>query len=231
LDWATKTRLHEYASTANILIVMPRAENSWYVNSATNASLRYEDYTVQDLPKHVATRFPFADTSRQAIAGLSMGGYGAVMLALKYPQKYRLAGAFSGAVTMPRDLGIREGWNKAAGGKNGDFTLPSLMDAFGKAGNSARTNSDIFTLLRRYSTKDSTTDSATKARLPYFYITTGIQDPLRTIVPGNRELRDSLYSLKLRYEYHETSGKHDWAYWNEAIRVFIPRLCEVLGWK
>jgi S-formylglutathione hydrolase FrmB len=80
LDWSTKTRLHAYATTAQILVVMPRAENSWYVNSATNATIRYEDYIVQDLPKHVITRFPVADASRQAIAGLSMGGYGALLL-------------------------------------------------------------------------------------------------------------------------------------------------------
>lgn len=227
LDWATKTRLHAYASTANVLIVMPRAENSWYVNSATNATIRYEDYTAHDLPKHVATSFPAADTTQQAIAGLSMGGYGAVMLALKHPQKYRFAASFSGAVTMPRDLGIREGWNKAAGGNNGDFTLPSLMDAFGKAGNPSRRESDVFTLLSRY----RASDSVTKAALPYFYITTGIQDPLRTIVPGNRELRDTLYSLRLHYEYHETPGKHNWAYWDEAVRDFLRRLVELSGWK
>jgi putative tributyrin esterase len=227
LDWATKTRLHVYASTAQILVVMPRAENSWYVNSATNATIRYEDYIVQDLPKHVSTRFSAADTSRQAIAGLSMGGYGAVMLALKHPQKYRFVGSFSGAVTMPRDLGVREGWNRAAGGNNGDFTLPSLLDAFGKAGNPARAESDVFALVQRY----AKTDSATKAGLPYFYISTGIQDPLRTIVPGNRELRDSLYSANIRYEYHESPGKHNWAYWDEAVRGFLPRLVEILGWK
>jgi putative tributyrin esterase len=227
LDWSTKTRLHAYATTAQILVVMPRAENSWYVNSATNATIRYEDYIVQDLPKHVITRFPVADASRQAIAGLSMGGYGAVMLAFKHPQKYKFVGSFSGAVTMPRDLGVREGWNKAAGGNNGDFTLPSLLDAFGKAGNPSRKENDVFTLLQGF----AKADSATKAGLPYFYISTGIQDPLRTIVSGNQELRDSLYSAKIRYEYHESPGKHNWAYWDEAVRGFLPRLVEILGWE
>jgi putative tributyrin esterase len=231
LDWSTKTRLHSYATTAQILIVMPRAENSWYVNSATNATIRYEDYIAQDLPIHVSTRFPAADTNRQAIAGLSMGGFGAVMLAFKYPQKYRLSGSFSGALTMPRDLGIREGLNRAAGRNNSDFILLSLLDAFGKAGNLARSENDIFTLLGRYANTDSATKARLPNRLPYFYITTGIQDPLRTIVSGNRELRDSLYSANIRYEYHESPGGHDWAYWDEAVRGFLPRLVELLGWK
>jgi S-formylglutathione hydrolase FrmB len=224
-DWSWKTRLKEYCQNREIFVVMPDANNSWYVNSSTNPQVRYEAYIVGELPALIATRYA-ADTSKQAIAGLSMGGYGALMLALKYPQKYAVAASFSGALTMPRDLVVREGWNKAAKGNNGDFTLPSLLEAFGKEQTTRDTNS-VFTLAKR----SSGLDSAGKARLPYFYLATGIQDPLIHIVPGNRELRDSLYSLHLRYEYHETPGKHSWEYWNEALKAFLPRLFDFTGWK
>ena len=224
LDWSRKTQLKEYCQNREILVVMPDAGNSWYVNSSTNPQSRYEEYIAGELPALIAKRYA-ADTSRQAIAGLSMGGYGAVMLALKYPQKYAVAASFSGALTMPRDLIVRERLDRAAKGKNGDFTLPSLREAFGK-GQSRDTNS-IFTLVKR----SSMLDSAGKTRLPYFYLSTGIQDPLVHIIPGNREFRDSLYSSHLRYEYHETPGKHSWEYWNGAIKAFLPRLFDLTSWK
>lgn len=225
-DWWGKTRLKDYCSWYDMIVVMPDAENSWYVNSATKPQERFQKYIAEELPTVIAQRF-VADTSKQAIAGLSMGGYGAIMLALKYPRRYAVTASFSGALTMPRDLVIREGWNKAAKGNNGDFALPSLQTAFGLDKSRARDTNSVFTLLQRASALDSTG----KAQLPYFYISTGIQDQLVHIVPGSREFRDSLYSSHLRYEYHETPGKHSWEYWNEALRAFLPRLLEITGWK
>lgn len=225
-DWSRKTQLKEYCQNREILVVMPDASNSWYVNSSTNPQSRYEEYIAGELPALIAKRYA-ADTSKQAVAGLSMGGYGAVMLALKYPQKYAIAASFSGALTMPRGLVIRERRNKAAKGNNGDFALPSLLEAFGAEKSLARDTNSVFTLAKR----SAMLDSAGKARLPYFYLSTGIQDPLSYIVSGNREFRDSLYSSRFRYEYHETPGKHSWEYWNEALRAFLPRLFELTGWK
>jgi putative tributyrin esterase len=225
-DWSSKTRLQDYISWYDIIVVMPDGENSWYVNSAVNPRGRFEDYVATELPAHVASRYA-ADTSKQAIAGLSMGGYGAVLLGMKYPARYSVIGSFSGALTMPRDLRVREGWNRAAKGNNGDFALPSLQEAFGKENSPAREKESVFTALRTV----SAFDSARKQHLPYVYLATGIQDPLSHIVPGNRELRDSLYAAKVHYEYHETPGKHSWGYWNDALRAFLPRMMELTGWK
>lgn len=225
-DWSSKTRLQDYISWCDLIVVMPDGENSWYVNSAVNPRGRFEDYVATELPALVASRYA-ADTSKQAIAGLSMGGYGAVLLGMKYPARYSVIGSFSGALTMPRDLRVREGWNRAAKGNNGDFALPSLQEAFGKENSPAREKESVFTALRTV----AAFDSARKQHLPYVYLATGIQDPLSHIIPGNRELRDSLYAAKLRYEYHETPGKHSWDYWNEALKSFLPRMIELTGWK
>lgn len=225
-DWSSKTHLHDYLSWYDVIVVMPDAENSWYVNSAVNPLGRYEDYLATELPTQITSRYA-ADTSQQAIAGLSMGGYGAVLLGMKYPAKYRVIGSFSGALTMPRDLSVREGWNRAAKGNNGDFALPSLQEAFGKENSNVREKQSVFSVLRTVAVLDSTQ----KRHLPYIYLATGIQDPLIHIVPGNRELRDSLYTAKLRYEYHETPGKHAWNYWDDALKAFLPRMMELTGWK
>lgn len=227
-DWAIKSRLFDYLGWYDLIVVMPDAENSWYVNSATNERQRYEDYIAKELPALIAERFA-ADTARQSIAGLSMGGYGAVALALKYPHRYAVAGAFSGAISMPRDLVKRERANKAALGNNGDFALPSLMAAFGPEGHPSRKEGDIFTLWRRAS--ESASAPKLQNTLPYIYLATGIQDPLAHIASGNREFRDTLFSARAQYEYHETPGSHSWEYWNSALRAFLPRLMEITGWK
>jgi putative tributyrin esterase len=231
VDWSQRTRLAEYmqqyAASAPMLVVMPDAENSWYVNSVGVAQNRYDDYIARELPALIATRYA-ADTSRQAIAGLSMGGYGALLFALKYPHRYTVAGSFSGALTMPRDLGARETWSKTPQGTTGSFALPSLYAAFGEdTRNPSREANNLFLLTRRLSERLVTADSNTRARQPYFYLATGIQDPLYGIVAGNRELRDSLYTAGLRYEYHETAGKHTWEYWDGAVRGFLTRLAEM----
>ena len=225
-DWATKSRLYDYLSWYDLIVVMPDAENSWYVNSATDERRRYEEYFANELPALLAERFA-TDTARQSVAGLSMGGYGAVALSLKYPRRYAVAGAFSGALTMPRDLVNRERANKAAQGNNGDFALPSLVAAFGAEGHPNRKDGDIFTIWRR--ALESTSDP--QRALPYIYLATGIQDPLAHIVSGNREFRDVLFSARARYEYHETPGSHSWEYWDVALKAFLPRLMEITGWK
>lgn len=97
-DWTQRSELKRYARDLNLLIVMPSVGNSWYINSLTNPSERYEVFMAQDLPAFVKSKFPNIDTTKQAIAGLSMGGYGAVTLALKYPSRYKFAASMSGAL-------------------------------------------------------------------------------------------------------------------------------------
>src|SRR4051812_40437628 len=97
-NWETLTDVTRYAGAAEIIIVTPDAANSWYVNSATNPSLRYEDFVVQDLIPDVDETFRTLRSShRRAIAGLSMGGYGALKLAINYPGTFDFAGSISGA--------------------------------------------------------------------------------------------------------------------------------------
>ena len=77
-----------------LILVMPEGQSSYYVNSAERLQDRYEDYIVEDLVADVERRFPVAAKNREqrAIAGVSMGGYGAMTLALKHPDLFIFAG-------------------------------------------------------------------------------------------------------------------------------------------
>ncbi len=209
-DWIDRTKLREYVRDFPLIVVLPDADNSWYVNSATNPSLRYEEYIVRDLRTTIAARYP-VDTTREAIAGLSMGGSGALVLAMKHPALFRFAGSFSGAfpllrfmddsVTQPVSRGIAS----------------SLRAAYGAVPGPVRTENDVFTLVQH---ADNT--------WPYLYMATGIQDGFRTFLAQHRLLADSLRAHGVSYEYHETVGGHSWQYWDRELKRMLPRLREIL---
>jgi S-formylglutathione hydrolase FrmB len=209
--WTSNTRLAEYVRDLPLMVVMPEGENSWYVNSPTQPERRFEDYLVNDLRRHLAQRYG-ADTTRMAIAGLSMGGFGATMLALKHPRLFRFAGSLSGALSFPRDLmdpTARAGQLIAASFPSLP-TDPKTLQAF-------RERYDLFRLAR------STADS-----LPYFYLSIGAQDGFQEFLPAHRELTDILRSRGIAYEYHEVPGGHNWLFWDREIQPMLRTMMEVL---
>ena len=104
-NWDTRTGLENYAKDLHLIIVMPDADDSWYTNSATVAADKFEDYIAKDLIAEVDEKYrTIRDSHGRAIAGLSMGGYGAVKLALKYPELFAFAGSLSGAFNAPQSL-------------------------------------------------------------------------------------------------------------------------------
>ena len=210
IDWPTKTKLAEYVKAIPLIVAMPDAEDSWYVNSATEPQERFEDYMIKDVPQYMQ-RLYSVDTTRQAIAGLSMGGYGALMLALKHPSRFRFAGSLSGAITIPR--AINDTSRRAERQLN-----PSLKRAFGERQGDFRNAHDVFFLYRQVP-KDS---------LPYLYLVTGIQDGFRGFLPAHRAFTDLLRTYGAAYEYHETPGAHNWQFWEREIQPLIKRMREVL---
>lgn len=211
LDWTTLTKIQEYVKNMPLVVVMPNGENSWYVNSVSEPQNRFEDYIVTDLRKFVAARYNI-DTTRQAIAGLSMGGYGAVMLALRYPQSFLFAGSLSGALNVPIEIPIisDRSWGRSI--------APSLEKVFGKQPSPQWSRYNPFELYRKTS-KDS---------LPYLYFITGIQDGYPTFLPMQRAFTDSLRAYGAKYEYHESPGGHNWQFWDREIQPLLARMREIM---
>jgi len=209
-DWPTRTNLARYIKDLPLIVALPDAEDSWHVNSAVELRDRFEDYMINDVP-HYVQRLYSIDTSRQAIAGLSMGGYGAIMLALKHPSRFRFAGSLSGAITFPRAMNDTLRPAERA-------LFPSLQRAFGERQNGSVNAHDVFYLYRQ-TPKDS---------LPYLYLATGIQDGFRGFLPAHRAFTDLLRTYGAAYEYHETQGAHNWQYWDQEIQPLIYRMRAIL---
>jgi S-formylglutathione hydrolase FrmB len=100
-DWSNYSDGAEFAAPG-LILVMPEGESSYYVNSAEHSQDRYEDYITKDVISDVEARFPVAgDRAHRAIAGVSMGGYGAINIALKHPELFVFAGGLSPALDVP----------------------------------------------------------------------------------------------------------------------------------
>jgi putative tributyrin esterase len=203
MDWSTRTNLATLAHALPLVIVMPEGENAWYTNGAGKGP-RFEDYIADDLVKDVESKYRVVRSRYgRAIAGLSMGGYGALKIALKRPGSFAAAGGFSSA------LGVTD--------PAFDDRLTSFKDQlykiYGPAGSETRTANDILLIA----------DKAKPESAPSLYLDCGTSDGL---LDENRALAAVLQKRGLAYEYHEVPGAHTWQYWNRRIELFLPWLME-----
>lgn len=205
VDWESRTRLTEYVKGLDLIVVMPDGNDAWYTNSVSDPQDRYEDYIVKDLvPTIDATYRTISTRHARAIAGLSMGGYGAMKFALKYPQMFAFAGSLSGALN-------------AAGNNMDTLRLAEKYNVgrqriFGPEGGPARADNDLLALVAKI---------PDPARLPYLYLDCGTSDPL---LKANHEFIASLPQQSIRYEFHEVPGAHTWQYWDQQVREMLRSL-------
>ena len=206
-DWTTRTNIAEYSRTLPLIIVMPDGENSWYTNAAGAPTERFEDYVLTDLLADVAGKYRTINSRHgRTIAGLSMGGYGALKMALRRPGTFAVAGSFSGAFSATRPELAK--------------AIPSeeerLRRIYGDDDSAWRRQNDLYALAA----------AAKPGAVPYIYIDCGIADGL---VHANREVVAALHKSGVAYEYHEVAGAHTWAYWDRRIRDFLPLLMKKIS--
>jgi len=210
-DWMAKSDIKRFVDDLPMVVVMPDAENSWYVDSATEPRNRFETYLMKDLPRALNDKYS-VDTTKQAIIGLSMGGYGALALGLRHPKKFKFIGSLSGLIAAPRETENRK-LHEAE-----KAILPSLRAAFGEYGTEFRAVHDPFNL-----SKNTRADL-----LPYIYLVIGVRDGYPTLVPRHHEFIDSLRAYNADYEYHETPGEHKWSFWDKEVPGMLKKMRKVM---
>jgi S-formylglutathione hydrolase FrmB len=210
-NWTGFTRIQEFVRDLPLVVVMPQGHSAWYVNAKAQPADRYEEFIMSDLRTSMADRYG-VDTSNLSIAGLSMGGYGTLVLALKHPRAFVFAAPLSSSLDIP--MGIPE---LEQNGRQG--MRPELERAFGKDSSGFWASHDPFTLASLIDT----------AGAPYFYIATGIQDEFTKRLAYHRSFVEILRTRGFRYEYHETPGRHNWEYWGREIEGVLRAWSEVNG--
>ena len=218
MAWALMTNLSAYAAKHRVIVVMPDVGRSWYVNNSSDAKAKYEDSIVKDLIPYIDSHYRTVPLRRaRAVAGLSMGGYGASLIGLKHYQKFTALGSFSGAIGFARDRSATPApppANAEAARRAEEFDK-----MFGEQGSEDRHSKDPFALVLK----------VPAAQLPSIYISCGGQDFLLGM---NREFVALLAAQKIPYEYREFSpAVHSWDVWDHEIRVFLDLLEKREGWS
>ena len=203
-NWTAKTNLADYAARYRLIIVTPEGNNSWYTDSATVPTDKYEGYILQELIPDVQQRYrTIEDRSGRAIAGLSMGGYGAIKFGLKSPGTFIFAASMSGAVAATT-------WNET-NIKDPGALRDSVIAVFGPVGSETRKANDISQLLR-----DLPADKI--PALPYLYLDCGTEDGL---IDHNQQLAALLRERKIPHEYRELPGVHNWVLWDVQVQEVL----------
>lgn len=198
--WQRRTSIERYVSGLGWAVVMPTVHLGWYTNMRHGA--RYFDYVAKELPQICREFFPSMSSRPQDtyVAGLSMGGYGALKLALAAPEVFGAGASLSGAVDIAKRCEAQDG------------KQPLWTEVFGLASHVRSSENDLFALaesLKSYGEK-----------LPPLYMWCGTEDVL---IDENRRLRDSLKGWGYPLTYEESAGAHRWDCWDEKIQ-------SVLGW-
>jgi S-formylglutathione hydrolase FrmB len=195
--WMRYTSIERYANEYGIAVVMPGVDRSWYTDTAYGAN--YFSFITRELPELYFSTFSQMSRKREdnILAGLSMGGYGAIKAALTYPEQYGAAVSLSGALDIPRHgaaCSIDE-WRSIFGY---ELNSPSELEG-GKH--------DLFTLAKRI--KDEGKE------IPKLYIWCGTKDGL---LHANRSFDRHLTELGIAHEYEESQGDHSWKWWDLHVQ-------------
>jgi S-formylglutathione hydrolase FrmB len=210
-DWLVRTNVADYAAQYRMIIVMPEGNDSWYVDGAAGTNDKYESYILKELLPDVDKRYRTIQSRYgRGIAGLSMGGYGAIKFGLKTPSTFAFAGSMSGALSPAS-------WTQDDL-KNLKSIYDSLPAVFGAAGSDVRKTNDIFQIAQGLS-------AARIAGLPYFYLDAGTED---FFFEGNHRFADLLREKKIPHEYRELPGDHSWQFWNRQVKEVLKIAAEKL---
>ena len=210
---------------------MPDGGNSWYVNWAESEDGQrnnWEDHIVRDVVGNVDWNFrTIARREGRAIAGLSMGGYGAITLGLRHPDMFASVGSTSGALEHGRQAAARLRGNAPPPQRqvSADQRAAALArrrpnPAIGIPGFSSQEERSprgtMFATPEQAEAYDPFTliHQVPKEQLPHIYIDCGTEDRL---IAGAKELAGILIENEIPFHYMQMPGPHNAAYWMQSI--------------
>jgi S-formylglutathione hydrolase FrmB len=198
--WVTKApNVVKLADVYNVIIVCPDGNfSSWYFDSPVDSTWKYETYIVKELVPWVDEHFKTIKNRKgRGITGLSMGGHGALFLSFRHQDVFGVAGSLSGGVDI-RPFPLN--WDIAKRlGKYAEY--PERWNA----------NSVI-----------NCVHLLTPGSLSLI-IDCGSEDFFYNV---NCSLHDKLLSNNIPHDFISRPGKHDWAYWSNAVNyqlLFMSR--------
>lgn len=206
-DWVNGTRIQAWAEANDLAVIMPSGENRFYLDDEKSGEL-YGEFIGKELVEFTRKLFPLSDKREDTfIAGLSMGGYGAIRNGLKYAENFGCVIGLSAAL-------VHDTW-KDADNSAPIFTFRrSYYEAiFGEYDKVNGSDKDPKALLLKLKEEGRP--------VPKMYLCCGTEDGL---VTANRDFRDFLNENGVDLTYVEGPGKHDWVFWDTYIKKVLDWL-------
>lgn len=190
-DWTKEGVVGKLADLYDIIFVLPDGGfDSWYFDSTVTPEYQYETFVSSELVNYIDSNYSTVkDRKGRAITGLSMGGHGAMFLAMRHQDVYGSMGSMSGGVDIrpfPKNWGISkrlgtieenpENWEKNTVINMTDLLQPGAMNIIFDCG-----------------TED------------FFF-------------KVNCALHDKLLEAKIPHDFYTRPGAHNWDYWLNSIK-------------
>lgn len=206
-SWIDNTMLTVYSKAMNCLIVMPEVNRSFYCDMKYGQ--KYFSYVSKELPDYCSKLFTVSNKREDiAIMGGSMGGFGALKVAFSNPNKYGHCYAFA-----PSCLDAKKFLSEITDKSKENYIISKwgeqfLIDFKSILGDKLEYDEDfdVFELAKKAQhSKDK----------PRVHISCGKQDWL---IKENREFAQKMNDVNVNFEFVETDGKHDWYYFDKALK-------------
>ncbi|HKV05118.1 MAG TPA: alpha/beta hydrolase-fold protein [Candidatus Acidoferrales bacterium] len=193
--WDLIQDLWDRKQIGEFLIVAPAAGRTFYINSR-DGRVRYEDFLIREFLPSIEGRYRIRAFRRdRGVTGVSMGGYGSLRLALRYPQLFGSVSAHSAALIEKLPRG-------ELGGPGQETLARAMGTAFGSPFDRALwARNNPFTLVR----------SGPRPAGLQIYFDCGTEDDFGFNV-GAQAFHDLLVSRGIPHEFHLYPGAHDWSY-------------------
>lgn len=205
-DWLLNARVSELSQILGLAIVMPSGDNGFYSDQPASGVLG-GSYISKELVEFTRRIFPLSHKREDTIiSGLSMGGFGTFINALKFPEVFGHAIGLSGPSTKEIESTATPHIN-AAGVSRGTFSR-----LFGDIDRIYGSEYDLLKLAK---------DLLESGRpIPDFYFACGYNDFLSRT---NREFHHDLEAIGFPHTYEEGPGAHDWEFWYPFLRRGLAR--------
>jgi S-formylglutathione hydrolase FrmB len=205
-DWITGTRIQRWAQDRNLAVIMPSGENKFYVDN--EKLLDFGSKFIEELVYVTRDMFNLSHKREDTfIAGLSMGGYGAITNGLKYDSLFSHIAGLSSAMHI----------DDIVNADNSDpipFMRRNYLESvFGNLGELKGSDKDPYFLAEKR--KES------EFELPEIYLCCGDQDSL---FGANEKFKNHLEDLGYPVTWMHSKGGHEWDFWDEYILKILEWL-------
>lgn len=196
--WTRRTSIERYVAPLGLAVVMPQVHHSFYTDMKYGN--KYWTFLTEEIPSIARSFFPLSDAREDNfVAGLSMGGYGALKWALNYPEQFCAAASLSGVTDIVKRI-------KTSSPEDGLFPL-----IFGTEDISG-TKNDLFFLI----------ESVSKLKeKPLIYQACGTEDFL---YEDNIRFKELCEKVNYKITVNFGPGEHEWGYWDTTIQDVLEWL-------